>query len=194
MNGLLSGLVGTCARRRILGGALMGAAALCMTAARPALADVGPGTTLDSTGMLLANVTLSVADLERSSKFYKALGFEIGDIHPIPPMLNKLLGGGPDMKAEIRFLRRDGVVVELVHLTPTPKGKAGKGVASALGLAHIAFRVDDVARVVGLIKSNGGTVLEETRTKLGAPGKGNEIVFCTDPDGVRLEIAGPLKE
>jgi catechol 2,3-dioxygenase-like lactoylglutathione lyase family enzyme len=202
MTGMFSGLIDITVRhnpgkralfRRLAIGALVSGAILGGAASRPALADVGPATELDSSGIVLANVTISVSDLGRSSKFYQALGFELGDVHPIPPMLGKLLGGGDKMKAEIQFLRRNGVVVELVHIEPAPKGKPSHGVASALGLAHIAFRVDDVDRVVGIIKSNGGAVLEETRTKLGSPGKGNEIVFCTDPDGVRLEIAGPLK-
>ena len=32
----------------------------------------------------LANVSISVADLDKSTKFYQALGFESGDVHALP--------------------------------------------------------------------------------------------------------------
>ena len=82
-----------------------------------ARADVGPNTTLASDGMVFANVSISVADLDKSVKFYTALGFEAGDVHTLPGPVAKVLGAkAADAKLEIRFLKRDGVTLELVHL------------------------------------------------------------------------------
>ncbi len=176
---------------RMIGGMAL---ALVATLSAAKAADVGPNATLGSDGMVFANVSISVADLDKSSKFYQALGFEAGDRHEIPAPVAKALGSSAkDAKLDIRFLKRDGVVLELVHLTPTPKRKASGGSAAQLGLAHIAFRVDDVDRVAAIIKQNGGGTVDATRTKLGPAGKGIDILFCTDPDGTMMEIAGPVK-
>ena len=157
-------------------------------------ADVGPNAKLSDGGMVFANVSISVADLEKSTKFYQALGFEIGDIHAVPGPVAKALGSkAADAKLEIRFVKRDGIVLELIHLTPTPKKAASGGSADELGLAHIAFRVDDVDRVAKIVKDNGGKTLDSLRTKLGPPGQGVDILFATDPDGTHIEIAGPVK-
>jgi catechol 2,3-dioxygenase-like lactoylglutathione lyase family enzyme len=167
--------------------------ALAFTGAAVA-ADIGPNATLDADGLVFANVSISVADLDKSTGFYKALGFEAGDAHAIPTPIAKALGSkAEDPKLDIRFMKRDGVVLELVHLTPSPKRAASGGSASQLGLAHIAFRVDDVDRVAAIIKMNGGKTVDASRTKIGPAGKGIDILFCMDPDGTMMEIAGPVK-
>jgi len=176
---------------RILGGAAL---ALALSTSGMALADVGPNAKPDATGIVFANVSISVADLDKSTKFYQALGFEVGDPHAVPAPVAKALGSkAKDAKLEIRFLKRDGIVLELVHLTPSPKRAASGGSATQLGLAHIAFRVDDVDRIAGIIKENGGKTVDASRTKLGPAGQGIDILFCTDPDGTMMEIAGPVK-
>jgi catechol 2,3-dioxygenase-like lactoylglutathione lyase family enzyme len=168
----------------ILGAGAIGLAAFLGTAQ----ADVGPSPTLAADGAMFANVSISVADLDKSGKFYKALGFEAGEVHALPAPVAKLLGGkGADAKLEIKFMKRDGVVLELVHFSPTAPMKASEGSAAQLGLAHIAFRVDSVDRFAKIVKDNGGKTLDAGRTKLGPM----EIMFATDPDGTLIEIAGP---
>ena len=168
---------------------MVGAGAIALAAfLGAARADVGPSPTLAADGAMFANVSISVADLDRSGKFYQALGFEAGDVHAVPPAIANLLGAkGAGAKLEIRFMKRDGVVLELVHISPTPTKKASAGSAAQLGLAHIAFRVDSVGRFAKIVTDNGGKILESTRTKLGPM----EIVFGSDPDGTLMEIAGP---
>jgi catechol 2,3-dioxygenase-like lactoylglutathione lyase family enzyme len=159
-----------------------------------ASADVGPNATLSDGGMAFANVSISVADLDKSTKFYQALGFEVGDVHAVPGPVAKALGSkAAGAKLEIRFVKRDGIVLELIHLTPAPTKKASGGSPDQLGLAHIAFRVDDVDRVAKIVKENGGKTLDALRTKLGPAGQGVDILFATDPDGTHIEIAGPVK-
>jgi catechol 2,3-dioxygenase-like lactoylglutathione lyase family enzyme len=175
---------------RILAAGALGFACIAGTAT----ADVGPNAKLSDGGMVFANVSISVADLEKSTTFYQALGFEIGDVHEVPGPVAKALGSkAKDAKLAIRFVKRDGIVLELIHLTPSPKKAASAGSADSLGLAHIAFRVDDVDRVAKLVKDNGGKTLDALRTKLGPAGQGVDILFATDPDGTHIELAGPVK-
>jgi catechol 2,3-dioxygenase-like lactoylglutathione lyase family enzyme len=172
---------------------MLGAGALCFAAILGSAhaADVGPNTKLDADGASFANVSISVADLDRSTKFYQALGFEAGDAHPVPPVVGELLGAKDDSaKLEIKFLKRDGVTLELLHFTPAAKMKASEGSATQLGLAHIAFRVDDVDRFAKLVKDNGGKTMDAGRTKLGPM----DILIGADPDGTLMEIAGPAKK
>jgi catechol 2,3-dioxygenase-like lactoylglutathione lyase family enzyme len=152
-------------------------------------ADVGPTTKLDADGAVFANVSISVADLAKSAKFYQALGFEAGAVSPLPPPIAKLLGGPDGSKLQIQFLKRDGVALELINFAPAPAKTASGGSAIQLGLAHIALRVDSVDRVAKIVKENGGTTLDATRTKLGPI----EILFVADPDGTRIEIASQSK-
>jgi catechol 2,3-dioxygenase-like lactoylglutathione lyase family enzyme len=158
--------------------------------AAAAAAD-GPGVRRAPPSMSLA---VSVSDLDRSANFYKALGFEADPPAPFPAMLGKLIDAGDSPKGRMEALYRNGVKVNLVQLdSPTPKGKPSQGIASALGLAQIGLHVDDVDRVIPIIKQNGGTVFEQNRLKISAPGISEDVVICADPDGVRLEIVGPVK-
>jgi catechol 2,3-dioxygenase-like lactoylglutathione lyase family enzyme len=173
----------------IIGASAIGLATL-LGSAQIVRADVGPASSLDADGAMFANVSISVADLDKSTKFYQALGFEAGDVHALPGAVAKVLGAkGADAKLEIRFLKRDGVVLELIHFTPAAPKKASAGSASQLGLAHIAFRVDSVDRIAKIVRDNGGKTLDAGRTKLGSM----DILFATDPDGTHIEIAGPAK-
>ncbi|HTJ63609.1 MAG TPA: VOC family protein [Alphaproteobacteria bacterium] len=154
-----------------------------------AAADVGPNTTPGADGIVFANVSISVADLAKSAKFYQALGFEAGAATPLPAPIAKLLGGKADAKLQIQFLKRDGVALELVNFAPAPAKAASTGSAGQLGLAHIAIRVDNVDRVAKIVTENGGKTLDKTRTKLGPI----DILFVTDPDGTRIEVASQAK-
>ena len=44
-----------------------------------------------------------------------------------------------------------------------------------------------------VVKANGGKTVDASRTKLGPAGQGIDILFCTDPDGTMMEVAGPVK-
>jgi catechol 2,3-dioxygenase-like lactoylglutathione lyase family enzyme len=171
-----------------------GVAALALgLSAMVARADIMPSPTLAG-GIALANVTISVADLDKSTKFYQALGFAVGDAHEPPMALAaKTLGVPATSKLDIRFISRDGMIVELVHLTPASKNPASTGVPGQLGLSNFTFRVDDVARVAALIKASGGTVLDQTKASMGQGAKAMDFLFCTDPDGTRLELVGQPK-
>ena len=57
-----------------------------------------------------------------------------------------------------------------------------------LGLTHLSLRVDDLDRAAQVIESLGGTVVTSTRTTLGPSHGPLDFVYCTDPDGVRIEL------
>jgi predicted enzyme related to lactoylglutathione lyase len=57
-----------------------------------------------------------------------------------------------------------------------------------LGLTHLSLRVDDVDAVAAVIEGLGGTVVTATRTSIDLPGTRLDFLYCTDPDGVRIEL------
>jgi len=146
----------------------------------------------DSSGVSLSLIALFVSDLDRSVTFYQALGFEVtdgGKAGRMPSQLaGKLYQTGDGLS--MRHLRKDGVQIELLQYDT--QGKSAKRAMNQLGLSHLSLRVDDVDRVSAIIQKNGGAVMDQTRIKIGAPGKGSQIMYCTDPDGSGLALIGPL--
>jgi predicted enzyme related to lactoylglutathione lyase len=57
-----------------------------------------------------------------------------------------------------------------------------------LGLTHLSVRVDDVDAVAAVVEARGGSVVSGTRTILGDGETSLDLVYCTDPDGVRIEL------
>ena len=57
-----------------------------------------------------------------------------------------------------------------------------------LGLTHLSIRVDDIDATAAAIESLGGSVVRSTRTALPFGDVTLDFVYCTDPDGVRIEL------
>ena len=134
-----------------------------------------------------SHLGICVSDLDRSLAFYVgALGFEPYESHEIGNDFARLLEIDGDVTLRSRFLRRDGVSIELLHFTtPAADGAGVRRPINKLGLTHLSLRVDDVDGVAAAIKAHGGEVLEHTRTTLGEQ---LDFLYCTDPDGTRIEL------
>lgn len=134
---------------------------------------------------------ISVADLDRSVRFYSALGFKVGDRESLPHSVAKVLGAeSPNSKASMQTMSRDGAEVLLLQVDPVPSGHAADRAGKQLGLAHLEIMVDDVDQVASAIARLGGTVLRKTRahlTDLGSPNP-TDIVFCRDLDGTLIVL------
>jgi len=138
--------------------------------------------------VMFSHLGICVSDLEESMRFYcDALGFELVQSHTVGAEFARLMEL-EDVVLQSRFVRRDGVSIELLHFDSP--GHCGDGVRrpmNQLGLTHLSLRVDDLDGVALRIESLGGSVLRETRTTLGAS-NALDFVYCTDPDGVRIEL------
>jgi lactoylglutathione lyase len=129
---------------------------------------------------------ICVSDLERSLRFYcEGLGFEPGQSHSLGAEFGPLMEV-ESPKLESRFIRRDGVSIELLWFAqPGHVGPAERRPMNQLGLTHLSFRVDDVEASAARLERLGGTVHTHTRSTF-APTL--DFVYCTDPDGVRIEL------
>jgi lactoylglutathione lyase len=133
-----------------------------------------------------SHLGICVSDIERSVRFYcEGLGFEQVAVHQVGPEFAALmeLDG---VELESRMLTRDGVTIELLgYLSPSHIGEAERRPMNQLGLTHLSLRVDDVDQVASVIVSLGGAVVGDTRTKMGDI---LDFLYCTDPDGIRIEL------
>ena len=132
-----------------------------------------------------SHVGVCCSDLERSTRFYQdVLGFQ--------QVFTMELGDEVAATMEVdgrflsRLLRRDDMRLELLQWTSLEAtGDGERRDMRGLGLTHLAFRVTSVEELFDIVERAGGTAHRATRSSL--PG-GVELVYVTDPDGVRIEL------
>lgn len=138
----------------------------------------------------VSHLGICVSDLERSLAFYTgALGFTATGEHTVGPDYGRLMEID-GVKLTSHFLTKDGVTVELLHYEhPGHTGDGTRRPLNALGLTHLSFRVDDCDEAAARIERHGGRVVDGTRTTIDLGGGLTlDFVYCTDPDGTRVEL------
>jgi lactoylglutathione lyase len=122
-----------------------------------------------------------VTDLARSRRFYEELlGFTVErEIQPPDDLSSTLLRVPKPLGMTALYLRRDGLVLELLHFASGTK-PARERVMNEPGLTHISLSVDDVDGVCSRVADYGGEVLADTDIGVG--------IFIRDPDGQLLEL------
>lgn len=138
---------------------------------------------------MFSHFGICVSDLEQSLRFYcEGLGFERAESHQIGPEFARLMDL-PDVSVTSQFIRRGPTAIELLAFRePAPTGDRKRRPVHQLGLTHLSFRVHDVAAAATRLAALGGTVVESSRTTIDLGGAALEFVYCTDPDGVRVEL------
>ena len=136
-----------------------------------------------------SHLGICVSNLERSVRFYcEGLGFEPVASHQVGGEFAALMEV-EGVELESRMLSRDGVTIELMgYLAPGTSGDGTRRPMNQLGLTHLSLRVGDVDGLAATIEALGGTVLPSTRTTFDLPGARLDFLYCTDPDGVRIEL------
>ena len=138
-----------------------------------------------------SHVGVCCTDLERSTRFYtEVLGFRVLFTVELGPEV------AATMEVEGRFLSRvlarDELRLELLQwLDPAPEGDGSRRSMRGLGLTHLAFRVDTVDELWEVAARAGGAAHLQTLSRLVGQGVGGgdaELVYLTDPDGVRIEL------
>ncbi|WP_084350988.1 VOC family protein [Millisia brevis] len=136
-------------------------------------ASAAPAATAPITAARTGHVALNVSDLARSLTFYRdVFGFDV-----------IAESGDPDHR--YAFLGRDSVLV--LTLWQQSSGDFAPG---APGLHHLAFDVptpQDVETAVERLRALGVPLIyDEVLPHM--PGLESGGIFCTDPDGLRIEI------
>jgi lactoylglutathione lyase len=137
----------------------------------------------------VSHLGICVTDLDRSLRFYcEGLGFEQVAAHQVGAEFGALMElEGVDLDS--RMLRRDGLTIELLgYRAPETTGDGQRRPMNQVGLTHLSLRVDDIDQVASTIESCGGTVVTSTRTTFEGGGTKLDFLYCTDPDGIRIEL------
>ncbi len=136
-----------------------------------------------------SHLGICVSDLEVSLRFYcEGLGFVEVAAHDVGEEFATLMEVD-GVRLRSRMIAKDGLTVELLGFeVPGVTGDGSRRPMNRRGLTHLSFRVDDVASTAATIEDLGGTVLRSTRTEVPTGGMTLEFIYCTDPDGVRIEL------
>ncbi len=134
----------------------------------------------------IRHIGICTSDIERSSRFYTgALGFQaLMGVTEIGAPFDALIEQ-PGATLRVQQLRCGDVTIELLGFTDTEvQGSAERSPMNRRGFSHMTLMVDDIEATVARIRDYGGEVYPETRidSPFGA------LLFCTDPDGVRIEL------
>ncbi|HLI24023.1 MAG TPA: VOC family protein [Acidimicrobiales bacterium] len=124
-----------------------------------------------------------VTDLAAAERFYTELfGFEtVGRLHPPDGPTGRLLGIDPPVGLTAVYLRRGGLVLELLHFDRPGNPPYRPRVVNEPGLTHLSFSVPDPAATARRAADLGGEVLEATAVGMGA-------VLIRDPGGQLIEL------
>ena len=132
--------------------------------------------------VVFSHVGQGVRDLETSRAFYtEVLGFvEIMDLDVGGSQSAKLLRLPDPVGLRAIYLKRDGLVLELLSFSdPKPLPTRERPIIEP-GLTHLSFGVDDIDTACAAVVAHGGTVLEESRLPT--------AIFVKDPDGQMIEL------
>jgi len=135
-----------------------------------------------------SHIGVCVSDMERSRRFYReVLGFRELTRIEIDGGASEQLLDLENLQLRARILERDGVRIELLHY-PSPGTVPGPvpRPMNQPGLSHFAVRVADLEKTLREIRAAGYAVLENTR--ISNPDFQSEVVYVTDPDGLRIEL------
>ncbi len=136
-----------------------------------------------------SHLGICVADLDVSLRFYcEGLGFTEVAAHEVGEEFAALMEvDGVHLRS--RMIAKDGVTVELLGFdAPGVTGDGTRRPMNLRGLTHLSLRVDDVASTAAAIEALGGSVVRATRTAVPLGDVTLDFVYCTDPDGVRIEL------
>jgi lactoylglutathione lyase len=122
--------------------------------------------------MSLIHTCYRILDIDRSVRFYEALGFEEMRRAPIRDEAVNVFMGLPEDGSEPRL--------ELTHnFGVTEPYEIGTG------YGHIAITTDDLDGMLGRLAEQG---IEPERPPYTIRAGGNRLCFVRDPDGYRIEI------
>jgi catechol 2,3-dioxygenase-like lactoylglutathione lyase family enzyme len=132
------------------------------------------------------HVSFTVAEIERSARFYERFGFaRVNRYRQSGSELDRAVATVPaDM--EIQILRRpDGAMLELIAYTKQPSARAARN--CVVGAGHIAFVVADIEAAYDELRADGVEFLSAPNTDQ----YGERWVYLRDPDGITVELMQP---
>ena len=131
---------------------------------------------------IFSHVGQCVRDLDRACRFFvEVFGFaEVLDLDVSGPQSATLLRLPEPLTLKAVYLRRDGLVLELLAFTePVPHEPTERSLLEP-GLTHLSIGVDDLDSACADVVAHGGEVLTDSRLP--------SAVFVRDCEGQLVEL------
>jgi catechol 2,3-dioxygenase-like lactoylglutathione lyase family enzyme len=128
------------------------------------------------------HIGLCVSERERSRHFYEGLlGFQFWwELEPPDDGTDRLLQLDKPVGLHATYLVRDGLVLELLDYAAREVRTGPERVMDDVGLTHLSLSVSDLAAVLTMVDSFGGSVIDATVSEQSA--------MIRDPDGQLIEL------
>jgi lactoylglutathione lyase len=128
------------------------------------------------------HIGLCVHDIDLSRRFYEELfGFECEcEIAPPDDPTGKLLQLEAPVGLRAVYLRKDGLLLELLAYAGRPPRPPRERPMDEPGLTHISMGADDHRSLLDRVEALGGRVVRQTDIGV--------AVFIRDPDGQLIEL------
>jgi catechol 2,3-dioxygenase-like lactoylglutathione lyase family enzyme len=136
------------------------------------------------------HVGLTVADVERSTAFYTSLGGEVVHGGKFGDAGTARALGLPELDLETRFIRFEGLVLELLQYR-VPESRPYTARNCDAGAAHVAFTVEDLPGLYETLRARGVEFSSEPVPIPDGDYAGGFFVYARDPDGVSVEFLQP---
>jgi len=146
----------------------------------------------------LWHASFTVSDLDVSVRFYtELLGLELRARQEQDNEYTRRLVGYPDARLRVAQLtvpagrtQRSGHVLELVQYV-APPGRPLELATPNVGVAHVAFEVDDLEPIHARLVRAGVTFVSDPVDIAEGVNRGGRAVYLRDPDGITLEFVQP---
>ena len=140
---------------------------------------------------LIDHVAVIVSDLDRSMRFYE-------NVFGLKPLFSPRESSGAELSkavdlpnAKMRFVmyevNRGSATLEVIQYL-SPKGRPNDRRNCDHGVLHLAFQVSNLEKSYNEMKSKGVKFNSPPNRVESGPEKGLKWVYCTDPDGVTIEL------
>jgi len=144
-------------------------------------------------------IGINVSNLKKSLAFYRALGYTVSKPLPEHGSLEEARAYGLDREfrikgADVSLGRGDHHVLRLVQwIKPHDPAPAYPPPINHIGIDRIALVVPDLDRAVAILERQGVEFLSEIAPCCSGTGaERSGIVHAIDPDGIFLELVGPI--
>lgn len=143
----------------------------------------------DSAVVGLSHAGIQVADIERSIAFYELLGLRLAARRSNGRPYIQRLVGYPGVELEIAVLEIPGAdaVLEILEYRGAPRAKVDPATANP-GTGHICLLVRDLDALHPVLEAAEVEFISAPVTPDVGPNLGGRVVYCRDPDGIRVEL------
>lgn len=139
--------------------------------------------------MKIDHINIVVSNLEETKKFFMDLGMQEVDGGNLEGDWVSKIVNLTEVKAEYTALKfpKDTVKLELLkYHTPESKIDENIGVSNQIGFRHIAFKVDNIEKIVENFKTKSIHIFSEIQAY---PKTGKKLIYFYGPDNIILELA-----